>query len=168
MIGVGDDGRASWMTGHKYRCGWPGWARCATPSTSPAPTTQCPGASLAGRRRSRTPQESEHTRLSGSIGITTSDMESGAGAAYRARLAVSYNAVRQRRTLRKNRPLAVLVLVTPCFTCMAGQGFEPWKAAADGFIVRCRAVELRQAVDGTPPAVPSACPSWRAPAVIHG
>jgi hypothetical protein len=29
---------------------------------------------------------------------------------------------------------------------VAGQGFEPWKASADGFTVRCRSVELRQAI----------------------
>jgi hypothetical protein len=41
------------------------------------------------------------------------------------------------------------VLVRDRFCCVAGQVFEPWKASADGFIVRCHLVGLRQAIDAT-------------------
>jgi hypothetical protein len=41
------------------------------------------------------------------------------------------------------------VLVKHRLYCVAGQGFEPWKASADGFTVRCRPVGLRQAIDAT-------------------
>jgi hypothetical protein len=32
---------------------------------------------------------------------------------------------------------------------VAGQGFEPWKASADGFTVRCHSGGLRQVIDAT-------------------
>ena len=36
----------------------------------------------------------------------------------------------------QNRPLSAFPLVKDRFCCVAGQGFEPWKASADGFTVR--------------------------------
>jgi hypothetical protein len=40
--------------------------------------------------------------------------------------------------LDKDRPLTSFVLVGGRYSCVAGQGFEPWKASADGFTDRCR------------------------------
>jgi hypothetical protein len=34
--------------------------------------------------------------------------------------------------------LTVFVLAKSGSRCVAGQGFEPWKASADGFTVRCQ------------------------------
>jgi hypothetical protein len=49
----------------------------------------------------------------------------------------------------KDRPRSVFVQAT-CYSCwVAGQGFEPWKASADGFTVRYHSVGLRQAIDAT-------------------
>jgi hypothetical protein len=55
--------------------------------------------------------------------------------AYRARLAV--NSRRRPDTAGHNngRPTTIPVLVSDRFCCVAGQGFEPWKASADGFTV---------------------------------
>jgi hypothetical protein len=50
-----------------------------------------------------------------------------------------------------------------CFSCVAGQGFEPWKASADGFTVRCRAAPVvmtthhNAASHGTPVVLSTCC-----------
>ena len=38
--------------------------------------------------------------------------------------------------LDEDRPPTVFMLVGGRSCCVAGQGFEPWKASADGFTVR--------------------------------
>ena len=40
------------------------------------------------------------------------------------------------RTRHRSHPKALSVLVRDRLCCVAGQGFEPWKASADGFTVR--------------------------------
>jgi len=59
-----------------------------------------------------------------------------AGAANRAQLAVD-SRTRPDSTGRDEDPsMTVSVLVKDRLCCVAGQGFEPWKAYADGFTVR--------------------------------
>jgi hypothetical protein len=49
----------------------------------------------------------------------------------------------------EGRATTVSVLLNARFCWVAGQGFEPWKAYADGFTVRYHSVGLRQAIDAT-------------------
>ncbi len=51
--------------------------------------------------------------------------------------------------------MTLSALVSDSFRCVAGQGFEPWKASADGFTVRCQGDPGVDAHSRTPPAHPS-------------
>jgi hypothetical protein len=68
------------------------------------------------------------------------DLRHAAGrwGAYRARLAVNSRTRPDAAGHNERRPTTVPVLARDRFCWVAGQGFEPWKASADGFTVRCR------------------------------
>ncbi len=59
--------------------------------------------------------------------------------AYRARLAVNSRTRPDSAGRDEGRPTSLSVLVRDCLCWVAGHGFEPWKASADGFTDRCRA-----------------------------
>jgi hypothetical protein len=56
--------------------------------------------------------------------------------AYRARLAVSSRTRLDSAGYNHGRSTTVVVLVRAHSCWVAGQGFEPWEASADGFTVR--------------------------------
>ena len=60
----------------------------------------------------------------------------GRWGAYRARPPVNSRARSDNTGHDDDRPLTVFVLAKSGSRCVAGQGFEPWKASADGFTVR--------------------------------
>ena len=59
---------------------------------------------------------------------------------YRARLAVNSRTRPDDARHIEDWPATVFVLVIDRFHWVAGQGFEPWKAYADGFTDRSRAI----------------------------
>jgi len=66
--------------------------------------------------------------------------------ACRARLAVNSRTRPDSAGQNERRPLTTLVLVRGRLCWVAGQGFEPWKASADGFTVRRQGSLARAAV----------------------
>jgi hypothetical protein len=100
-----------------------------------------PGHRVVGLRQADgMPHEPQRARSSGSSQASPPSRQ-GAGrwGAYRARLAVDSRIQSDSAGHNEDRPSAVPAPVSGRFCCVAGhQGFEPWKACADGFTARCR------------------------------
>jgi hypothetical protein len=62
----------------------------------------------------------------------------GRWGAYRARIAVNSRTRSDSAGRNEDQPATRSALVAGRLCCVAGQGFEPWKASADGFTVRSR------------------------------
>ncbi len=121
---------------------------------------------LARRDATRVPpRKIIHDRLGSSIVQAAArhhDLRRTAGrwGAYRARLAVNSRTRPDSTGHNEGRPSTVSVLVKDRSCCVAGQGFEPWKASADGFTVLCSSGGARLSGAGQWGYAASVGPSW--------